>query len=145
MELEYAIAQEADRLTSEADRLRDRTERELRPRAERGQAAQAALADSVQAEAVIARQREGVLAQRAELDAAVRAVERLEVENQRLDARTGGAAWRLPDAASGGDPLPSVRHAPRRGRACSPSAGTGATRGGSGGPSSTRTGDSWRR
>ena len=35
---------------------------------------------------MIARQREGVLAQRAELDAAVRAVERLEVENQRLDA-----------------------------------------------------------
>ena len=43
MELEYAIAQEADRLASEADRLRDRTERELRPRVERGRAAQAAL------------------------------------------------------------------------------------------------------
>ena len=86
MELEYAIAQEADRLASEADRLRDRTERELRPRAERGRAAQTALRDSAQAEEGIVRQREGVLAQRAELDAAVRGVERLEVENQRLDA-----------------------------------------------------------
>ena len=86
MELEYAIAQEADRLASEADRLRDRTERELRPRVERGQAAQAALGDSAQAEDGIVRQREGVLAQRAELDAAVRGVERLGADNQRLDA-----------------------------------------------------------
>ena len=86
MELEYAIAQEADRLASEAERLRDRTELELRPRVERGQAAQAALRDSAQAEAGNVRQREGVVTQRAELDAAVRAVERLEADNQRLDA-----------------------------------------------------------
>ena len=86
MELEYAIAQEADRLASEADRLRDRAERELRPRAERGRAAQTALEDSAQGEDGIVRQREGVLAQRAELDAAVRAVERLDTDNQRLDA-----------------------------------------------------------
>ena len=79
LELEYVIAQEADR-------LQDRTERELRPRVERGQAAQAALGDSAQAEDGIVRQREGVLAQRAELDAAVRAFERLEADNQRLDA-----------------------------------------------------------
>ncbi len=85
-ELEYAIAQEADRLASEADRLRDRTERELRPRVERGRAAQATLRDSAQADEGIVRQREGVLARRAELDAAVRAVERLEADNQRLDA-----------------------------------------------------------
>ena len=89
MELEYAIAQEADRLASEADRLRDRTERELRPRAERGRAAQTALEDSAKGEDGIVRQREGVLAQRTELGAAVRAVERLEVENQRLDAELG--------------------------------------------------------
>ena len=86
MELEYGIAQEADRLASEAGRLRDRAERELRPRAEHGRAAQTALEDSAQGEDGIVRQREGVLAQRAELDAAVRAVERLGADNQRLDA-----------------------------------------------------------
>ena len=86
MELEYAIAQEADRLASEADRLRDRTERELRPRVERGRAAQAVLEDSAKGEDGIERQREGVLAKRAELDATVRAVERLAVENKLLDA-----------------------------------------------------------
>ena len=86
MELEYAIAQEAERLASEAERLRDRMERELRPRVERGQAAQAGLRDSAQAEDGVVRQREGVLAQRAELDAAVRAVERLDADSQRLDA-----------------------------------------------------------
>ena len=86
MELEYAIAQEADRLASEADRLRDRAERELRPRVERGRAAQTALEDSAKGEDGIVRQREGVLTQRAELDAAARAVERMEADNQRLDA-----------------------------------------------------------
>ena len=86
LELEYVIAQEADRLASEADRLQDRTERELRPRVERGQAAQADLMDSAQAEDGVVRQREGVLAKRAELDATARAFERLEADNQRLDA-----------------------------------------------------------
>ena len=45
VELEHAVAQAADRLAADADRLRDRAERELRPRVERGHAAQAALAD----------------------------------------------------------------------------------------------------
>ena len=80
MELEYAIAQEADRLASEADRLRDRMERELRPRVERGQAAQAALRDGAQCRRGHRPAARGsLLAQRAEVDAAVRAIERLEV------------------------------------------------------------------
>ena len=86
IDLEHAVAQAADRLAADADRLRDRADRELRPRVERGHAAQAALADSTEAEAAVERQREAVQAQRAEVEGVVRTIERLEADNQRLRA-----------------------------------------------------------
>ena len=86
IDLEYAVAQASDRLAADADRLRDRAERELRPRVERGRAAQGALADVAEAEATVERQREAVQAQRAEVEGVVRTIERLEADNQRLDA-----------------------------------------------------------
>ena len=84
MQFEHAIAQAADRLSAEADRLRDRTDRELRPRVERGRSARDALAGAAEAEAGVQRQRKAVQAQRTEVEDVVRTIERLEADNQRL-------------------------------------------------------------
>ena len=84
VELEHAVAQATERLAAEAERLRDRSERELGPRVERGHAARDALADAKEAEDAVERQREAVQARRAEIEGVVRTIERLEADNQRL-------------------------------------------------------------
>ena len=86
IQLEHAIAQAADRLSAEADRLRDRSERELRPRVERGQSAEVELAEAVLDEALVSEQREAVQSLRAELEGTARAIAQAEADNQRLDA-----------------------------------------------------------
>ena len=86
MELEHAIVQAADRLSAEADRLSDRSERELRPRAERGQSAEAELAEVSSDEALVDGQREAVQSLRAEIEDTARAIAQAEADNQRLDA-----------------------------------------------------------
>ncbi|MDE2801760.1 MAG: SMC family ATPase [Chloroflexota bacterium] len=85
LDLKHAIAQAAERLSAEAERLLERAERELRPRVERGWSAEAALEETATEKAVIDGQREAVQSARVELDGVTRAIAQMEADNQRLD------------------------------------------------------------
>ncbi len=82
--LQHTIAQAEGQLRAEADRLRDRIDRDLQPRVERGKEARASLAGLAAEEEGITRQRGVVQERRDALNAAVRTIERLETDNRRL-------------------------------------------------------------